>query len=69
MLREFAKALLDAGNLPASAEAAKTGLAKKPDPSIAPLGHFVLADVYNRQGKKNKAAREVALARRMERQR
>ena len=38
--------------------AAKTGLAKKPDPSIAPLGHFVLADVYSRQGKENEAARE-----------
>ena len=65
----LAKALLDAGNLPASIEAAKTGLAKKPDPSIAPLGHFVLADVYSRQGKENEAAREVALARKMERPR
>ena len=65
----LAKALLDAGNLPASMEAAETGLAKKPDPSIAPLGHFVLADVYSRQGKENEAAREVALARRLERRR
>lgn len=65
----LAKALLDAGNLPAAIDAAKSGLAKRPDPSIAPLGHFVLADVYSRQGKENEAAREVALARRMERQR
>ena len=65
----LAKALLDAGNLPAATEAAKHGLALKPERSIAPLGHYVLADVYSRQGRENEAAREVALAQRLERSR
>ena len=65
----LAKALLDAGNLPAATEAAKQGLALKPERSIAPLGHYVLADIYSRQGRENEAAREVALAQRLERSR
>lgn len=60
----LAKALLDAGNLDGAIEAARSGLAQKPDPTIAPLGHYVLADVYSRQGKEIESAREVALARR-----
>jgi tetratricopeptide (TPR) repeat protein len=63
----LAKALLDAGNLPAATEAAKQGLTLAPERSIAPLGHYVLADVYSRQGRENEAAREVALAQRLER--
>ena len=63
----LAKALLDAGNLPAATEAAKQGLALKPERSIAPLGHYVLADIYSREGRENEAAREVALAQRLER--
>ncbi len=63
----LAKALLDAGNLAGASDAATQGLAKKPDASIAPLGHYVLADVYSRQGRENEAARQVALARRLER--
>ncbi len=63
----LSKALLDAGNLPGATEAAKQGLALKPERSIAPLGHYVLADVYSRQGRENEAAREVALAQRLER--
>ncbi len=63
----LAKALLDAGNLPEAARAASQGLSKSPDRSIAPLGHYVLADVYSRQGRENEAAREVARARALER--
>jgi hypothetical protein len=33
---------------------------------VAPLGHYVLADVLNRQGRPQEAAAEVAKARRME---
>jgi hypothetical protein len=33
---------------------------------VAPLGHYVLADVYNRQGKAAEASDEVAKARRIE---
>lgn len=65
----LAKALLDAGNLPAAAQAAESGLARKPQPTIAPLGHYVLADVYSRMGRENEAARQVALARRLEQRR
>jgi len=63
----LAKALLDAGNFPEAARAASQGLAKSPDRSIAPLGHYVLADIYSRQGRENEAAREVARARALER--
>lgn len=62
----LAKALLDGGQLPAAEQAARDGLARKPDRSIAPLGHYVLADVYSRMGRENEAARQVALARRLE---
>ena len=30
---------------------ARSGLARKPEPELAPLGHYVLADVYNRRGR------------------
>jgi arylsulfatase A-like enzyme/Tfp pilus assembly protein PilF len=63
----LAKALLDGGNLNGAAQAATEGLSRKPDRSIAPLGHYVLADVYSRMGRENEAAREVARARALER--
>jgi tetratricopeptide (TPR) repeat protein len=65
----LAKALLDGGNLQGAARAATEGLSKSPDRSIAPLGHYVLADVYSRMGRENEAAREVARARALERSR
>ena len=65
----LAKALLDGGNLPAAERAAKDGLARAPQPSIAPLGRYVLADIYSRLGRENEAARQVALARRLEQRR
>ncbi|MEP7116718.1 MAG: tetratricopeptide repeat protein, partial [Acidobacteriota bacterium] len=63
----LSKALLDTGDLPGAEQAAREGLAKKPQRSVAPLGHYVLADVFSRLGRENEAAREVALAQRLER--
>ena len=33
---------------------------------VAPLGHYVLADVYNRRGEPAKAQEEVSKARKLE---
>jgi arylsulfatase A-like enzyme/predicted Zn-dependent protease len=63
----LAKALLDAGDLTAAEQSAKRGLASKPDASMAPLGHYVLADVYAQQGRESDAARHVAAGKRAER--
>jgi arylsulfatase A-like enzyme/lipoprotein NlpI len=51
----LAKALLDAGDLAGAAREALDGLKLEPASSMAPLGHYVLADVYNRQGRANEA--------------
>jgi arylsulfatase A-like enzyme/predicted Zn-dependent protease len=63
----LAKALLDLGDLAGAESAAREGLRVKADPQIAPLGHYVLADVYNRRGMPREAAREAEAARRLER--
>jgi tetratricopeptide (TPR) repeat protein len=63
----LAKTLLDAGELEEAEEAAKTGLAKNPELGTAPLGHYILADIYSRRGRPEEAARQVAAARRLER--
>ena len=62
----LAKALLDAGDLAASEEAARTGMASTVDPEVAPLGHYVLADVYTRQGRDKDARRESELGQKLE---
>jgi arylsulfatase A-like enzyme/Tfp pilus assembly protein PilF len=63
----LAKAYLDAGtNLAEAAQLARKGLELGPKSPEAPLGHYVLADIYNRQGRGNEAAREVALGRELE---
>ncbi len=62
----LAKALLDTGDLAGAEQWARKGLESSPDARIAPLGHFVLADVYNRQGRRADAEREVARARRLQ---
>jgi len=61
----LAKALLDAGDLDGAEHAAQRGLLASPEPAVAPLGHFVLADVYNRRGQTARAQAEEALARRL----
>jgi arylsulfatase A-like enzyme/Tfp pilus assembly protein PilF len=63
----LAKAWLDVGNLSQAEEAARRGLSQNPDPTVAPLGHYVLADVYSRLGRERDAAREVEAARKLER--
>ena len=63
----LAKALLDLGELSASEEAARKGMVSNPDREIAPLGHYVLADVYSRMGRSREAAQQLALGRRVER--
>ena len=64
----LAKSLLDAGELQGAREWALKGLASKPDREAAPLGHYVLADVYTRLGRPKDAAREAAAARKRERE-
>jgi choline-sulfatase len=63
----LAKALLDAGDLGGAEQWARAGLTNKPEPRLAPLGHYVLADVYERQGRAAEARREVEAAKRMKR--
>ena len=63
----LAKALLDRGDLDGAEEAARRGLERSPEPGTAPLGHYVLADVYSRLGRTREAAREAAAGRRLER--
>ena len=63
----LAKARLDGGDLAAAEAAARKGLSLQPDARIAPLGHYVLADVYNRLGRLQDSAREAATGRRLER--
>jgi arylsulfatase A-like enzyme/Flp pilus assembly protein TadD len=54
----LAKVLLDTGDLAGAEREAKAGLALKPEASLAPLGHYVLADVYSRQGRLAEARAE-----------
>jgi len=71
---EFARAHVSLGryllllNDPAryqeAGDAARRGLELQPEASVRALGHFVLADVYNRQGRAQDAQRELTLARR-----
>jgi tetratricopeptide (TPR) repeat protein len=62
----LAREELGAGRLDAAKDLAQRGLTAQPVSDVAPLGHYVLADVLNRQGRPQEAAAEVAKARRME---
>ena len=62
----LAKARLDTGDLDGAETAAHRGLALKYDASIAPLAHYVLADVYSRRGRTTDAEREAAEGHRQE---
>ena len=46
---------------------ARAGLKNKPEPRMAPLGHYVLADVYEQRGNAADAKREVEMANRLKR--
>jgi arylsulfatase A-like enzyme/tetratricopeptide (TPR) repeat protein len=62
----LAKFYLDSGNLEKARELALKGIELGPEPSMAPLGHFILADVYNRQGRFGDAQRELRTAQRLQ---
>jgi tetratricopeptide (TPR) repeat protein len=62
----LAREELAAGRLQEAADLARRGLEAQPVSEVAPLGHYVLADVYNRQGRPGDARAEVDRARRLE---
>jgi len=63
----LAKAQLDARrDLTKALETARKGLQLAPESAYAPLGHYVIADIYNRLGQPELAQREAAIGRRLE---
>jgi tetratricopeptide (TPR) repeat protein len=62
----LAKAYLEGGDVDAALTFANKGVALKAEPSMAPFGHFLLVDIYNRLGRSQDAARELAVARRLQ---
>jgi arylsulfatase A-like enzyme/tetratricopeptide (TPR) repeat protein len=63
----LAKAYLDEGsNFQEAVQLARKGIELLPRPEVAPLAHYVLADLYNRVGRPQEAAREVGRARALE---
>ena len=63
----LARALVaSGGSLDEAASLARKGLELAPTSERAPLGHYVLADIYNRRGRPGDAAREVAIAKSVE---
>ena len=62
----LANAYLERGNLERALASASRGMQLSPEPGLAPFGHFILADVYQRLGRPNDAAREMALAQKLQ---
>jgi arylsulfatase A-like enzyme/Tfp pilus assembly protein PilF len=62
----LAREELEAGRLEAASDLARRGLERDAASAIAPLGHYVLADAYDRQGEHAKADSELRAARRLE---
>jgi tetratricopeptide (TPR) repeat protein len=63
----LAKLFLDRGeNFGEAVSLARTGLEVGPASPYAPLGHYVIADIYNRLGRQAEALREAELGRRLE---
>jgi Flp pilus assembly protein TadD len=62
----LAREELDAGRLDPAADLAARGLEAQPRSDTAPLGHFVLADVYSRRGQARKAEQEAAKGRKLQ---
>jgi tetratricopeptide (TPR) repeat protein len=59
----LAQAYVEKGNeLDKAMELAKKGIELKPDPEYKPLGHLILADIYNRLGRYDLEKQELALA-------
>jgi tetratricopeptide (TPR) repeat protein len=61
----LSKLYLDLGQLAEAVSVARRGIELKPETEFAPLGHFVLADAYAREGRAADAAREAAEGRRL----
>jgi tetratricopeptide (TPR) repeat protein len=53
-------------NLEEAMTLARQGLEHSPQSEFSPMGHYVLADIYNRQGLPELAAREAARGRALE---
>jgi tetratricopeptide (TPR) repeat protein len=62
----LAKAHLERGDVDAALQLATKGVTIGPERSMAPFGHFLLVDIYNRLGRSEEAARELVLARRLQ---
>ena len=63
----LAKLYLDSGtNLQEAISLARKGLELAPRSDFAPLGHYVLADIYNRQGRQREGAQALARGRALE---
>jgi len=64
----LAKSLVDRNEqLDRAMELARTGLELDPGSDMAPMGHYLLADIYTRLGQPTEAQRELASARALER--
>jgi len=64
----LAKAYLDQEQqLDEAVRLARRGIELAPTSAYAPLGHYVIADVYSRQGRAAEAAQEAARGRALER--
>jgi arylsulfatase A-like enzyme/tetratricopeptide (TPR) repeat protein len=64
----LAKAYLDTNrNLDEAMQLARKALTLRPAPEVAPLAHYVIADIYSRQGRPADSQREAALGRALER--
>jgi tetratricopeptide (TPR) repeat protein len=63
----LAKAYLDTNrNLDEAIGLARKGLTLRPAPEVGPLAHYVIADIYSRQGRVADSQREAALGRALE---
>lgn len=63
----LAKAYLDAGtNFDEAVQMARKGLELGPHSPAAPLAHYVMADIFNREGRAQDSAREAALGKALE---
>jgi arylsulfatase A-like enzyme/Tfp pilus assembly protein PilF len=62
----LAREELLAGDLDAAEKRAQQGLEISSASEVAPLGHYVLADVHNRRGQHAEAQKQVEIARRLE---
>jgi arylsulfatase A-like enzyme/Tfp pilus assembly protein PilF len=65
----LAREMLKAGKLDEAKDLATRGLAKDKGSEVAPLGHFVLADVYSRRGQPEKSRQEAAEGQRLQERR